>query len=87
MVCGSAGLLSTVLSIWHSLTISRRYQFVRRRVQGHTRIVLFAIAALFVVSLSAAREAQQNSGRARDDLQTAVQELARLNNTWMRRNA
>ncbi len=46
------------------------------------RIVLFAIAALFVVSLSAAqRSAAESLRRARDDLQAAVQELERLNKT------
>jgi len=46
------------------------------------RIVLFAIAALFVVSLSAAqRSAAESLRRARDDLRSAVQELARLNKT------
>jgi PAS domain S-box-containing protein len=46
------------------------------------RIVLLAIAALFVVSLSAAqRRAAESLRRARDDLQAAVRELARLNNT------
>ena len=46
------------------------------------RIVLLAIAALFVVSLSASqRSAAESLRRARDDLQAAVQELARLNKT------
>ena len=46
------------------------------------RIVLLAIAALFVVSLSASqRSAAESLRRARDDLQAAFQELARLNKT------
>lgn len=44
------------------------------------RIVLFASTALFVVSLSAAQRRNASSLRlARDELQSAVQELARVN--------
>jgi len=44
------------------------------------RIALFAVTALFVISLSAAQRRTADSlRRARDDLQAAVDELARLN--------
>jgi signal transduction histidine kinase len=77
------GLLATVLSI-----LAFAYYFAPPinsfgvEFKDIPRIVLFAIAALFVVSLSAAqRRAAESLRRARDDLQAAVQELARLNNT------
>jgi PAS domain S-box-containing protein len=52
------------------------------------RLVLFAIAALFVIALNAAqRTAAQSLRRSRDDLQTAVQELERLNASLQVENA
>jgi len=48
--------------------------------QQLTRLVLFAVAALFVVWISAAqRRTAQSLQRARDDLRTTVQELEHLN--------
>ncbi len=77
------GLLATVLSI-----LAFAYYFAPPinsfgvEFKDIPRIALFAVAALFVVSLSAAqRSASESLRRARDDLQTAVRELARLNNT------
>jgi len=58
------------------------YQFVRRGIQGHTAHCPVCNPALFLFRLSAAKESAAESLRPRaDDLQTAVQELARLNNT------
>ena len=52
------------------------------------RIILFGIAAIFVVWLTAAqRRAAKSLGRARDDLQNAVQDLARLNDSLEEENA
>jgi PAS domain S-box-containing protein len=52
------------------------------------RVVLFAIAALFVASLSAAQRGTAESlRRTRDELQAAVHELARLNQTLQDENA
>jgi C4-dicarboxylate-specific signal transduction histidine kinase len=77
------GLLATVLSI-----LAFAYYFAPPinsfgvEFKDIPRLVLFAVAALFVVSLSAAqRSAAESLRRARDDLQAAVQELARLNKT------
>ncbi len=52
------------------------------------RLVLFAIAALFVVALSAAQRSTAGSlRRARDDLQAAVGELEELNASLQAENA
>ena len=52
------------------------------------RVALFAVTALFVVALSAAQRRTAESLRdARDDLQVAVQELARLNKALQAENA
>jgi PAS domain S-box-containing protein len=52
------------------------------------RLVLFAITAAFVIALNAAqRSAAQSLRRTRDDLQTAVQELERLNASLQVENA
>jgi K+-sensing histidine kinase KdpD len=52
------------------------------------RIALFAITALIVIALNAAqRSAAQSLRRTRDDLQTAVQELERLNASLQVENA
>jgi K+-sensing histidine kinase KdpD len=52
------------------------------------RVALFAITALFVVSLSAAQRRNANSLRfARDELQATVQELARVNGALEAENA
>lgn len=52
------------------------------------RVVLFVITALFVVALSAAQRRNAESLRlARDDLQSAFHELARVNQALMAENA
>lgn len=52
------------------------------------RLVLFAIAALFVVALSSEQRRKTESlRRTRDELQVAVQELERLNNALKAENA
>jgi PAS domain S-box-containing protein len=83
------GLLATALSISafdyyflppiHSVTVA---------FKDIPRLVLFAITALFVIALNAAqRSAAQSLRRTRDDLQTAVQELERLNASLQVENA
>jgi PAS domain S-box-containing protein len=83
------GLLATALSV-----VSLDYYFVPPldslavTLQEMPRIVLFAIAAIFVVSLSAAqRRTAISLRRARDDLQAAVDELERLNTSLQAENA
>jgi PAS domain S-box-containing protein len=52
------------------------------------RIVLFAITSLFVIGIIAAqRGATESLRRARDDLQTAILELERLNRALLSENA
>jgi signal transduction histidine kinase len=52
------------------------------------RVVLFAVTALFVVSLSATQRRNADSLRfARDELQTTVKELARVNRALAAENA
>ena len=83
------GLLATALSIsafdyfflppMHSIAVA---------FKDIPRLILFAITAAFVIALNAAqRSAAQSLRRTRDDLQTAVQELERLNASLQVENA
>jgi PAS domain-containing protein len=75
------GLLATALSI-----LAFDYYFIPPAdsfaitFKSLSQVVLFAVVALFAISLSAAqRGAAESFRRTRDDLQVAVQELERLN--------
>jgi PAS domain S-box-containing protein len=83
------GLFAAVLAI-----LAYDYFFIDRpdafalSLKDFQRVVLFALAAVFVVWLTAAQRATAKSlRRARDDLQTAVQDLARLNDSLEEENA
>jgi PAS domain S-box-containing protein len=77
------GLLATALSVlafdYYLLPPVNSFVVLSREMP---RVVLFAIAALFVVALSATqRRTAESLRRARDDLANKVQELERLNET------
>jgi K+-sensing histidine kinase KdpD len=83
------GLFATALSI-----LAFDYYFlppihsVAAALKDIPRLVLFAITALIVIALNAAqRSAAQSLRRTRDDLQTAVQELERVNASLQVENA
>ena len=83
------GLLATGLSI-----LAFKYYFIPPEhsfIVGSKdllRIALFAITALFVISISLAqRRTAESLRRARDDLRTTVRELEKLNNSLQAENA
>jgi PAS domain S-box-containing protein len=83
------GLLAAVLAIlafiYYAAAPSHSFVVASTEIP---RVVLFAIAALFVVWLSSAQRAATDSlRRARDDLQAALAELAGLNKALQVENA
>jgi PAS domain S-box-containing protein len=85
---GGPGLLAAALS-----ALSLDYFFLppfnslSLTLSDIARLVLFVIAAIFVVSLSAAQRSTARSlRRARDDLQAAVHELERVNRSLAAEN-
>src|SRR5216683_60605 len=80
-----AAVLAVVAFIYYAAAPSHSFVVAITEIP---RVVLFAIAALFVVWLSSAQRAATNSlRRARDDLQAALEELAGLNKTLQVENA
>jgi signal transduction histidine kinase len=83
------GLLAAVLAvlafIYYAAAPSHSFVVAPTEIP---RVVLFAIAAVFVVWLSSAQRAATDSlRRARDELQAALEELAGLNKTLQVENA
>jgi C4-dicarboxylate-specific signal transduction histidine kinase len=80
-----AAALATVVYTYYFVHPGGPFEVVARDVP---RVALFTITALFVVSLSAAQRRNADSLRfARDELQTTVQELARVNKALEAENA
>jgi K+-sensing histidine kinase KdpD len=83
------GLLAVVFGVlaFDYFFLPPLHSFVMRS-NDLLRIALFAVAALFVVALSAKqRRTAQSLRRARDDLQAAVRELERANASLRAENA
>ena len=81
-------LLSTVLTVlaFDYFLLQPIYSFTLE-LKEFTRLVLFTIAALFVVSLSAAqRRATASLQRVRDEQQVTVQDLRKLNEALLVEN-
>jgi C4-dicarboxylate-specific signal transduction histidine kinase len=77
------GLLAIVFSV-----LAFDYYFLALEPRELPRLLFFAVAALFVGSLSAAqRSTAESLRRARDDLDQTVQELKRINEALQAENA
>jgi hypothetical protein len=71
-----------------TLRFGLRLLFLAMEIKQLPRLLMFALSALFVASLSAAqRSAAESVRHARDDLDVTVQELKRINEALQAENA